>query len=367
MIVFKNYFKILRAHKLEFLIYSAIFIVLSLMAYSMGPSDQAYEKVEARMYLEDQSNSPLSQGLSKYLAKNNQIMEMDKEIVKDKLFYKVISLAVEIPENFEEDRLVQIMQAPSDIYAAYVKQDIEKYLSFVETYERAGYPTEEAIKKVEKDLDTKVQVSLTTESDSNINSGINTYFNFLAYVLLSQIILAVATISLTYRKETVYKRNLVSPMKHTRQTLEMILGHIVTGFFMWLSYIVLYGILWKETLFTAQVNLMTLNSLIFTITAICMATFFSNLVADNNSLQGIVNVVALGTCFVSGVFVPQSLLGDMAIKIGKLFPVYYYVESNNILNSRADFSLIRNNLLIMIAYALVFVVLTLMKKAKIAK
>lgn len=364
MTIFRNYFKILKAHKLVLLIYSGIFIVLAILSSRMNSTDNKYTKAKARMYLIDRSKTTISEGLSNHLEKNNEVLDMDEDIVDDKLFYKLISLAVELPEDFETNRQVNIKQAPNDIYSEYVKQDIEKYLRFVESYEKAGYSTEQAIKKTDKDLDESVKVSLKKASDNVGNMGIVSYFNFLSYVLMSQIILAVANISLAYNKETIYKRNLSSPVNIRRQNLELILGHAVTGIIIWLSYIILFAFLWKDQLFSRQILLMILNSLIFTGTTVCLAAFVSNMVNDENSLNGIVNVVTLGSCFLSGVFVPQSLLGDTASMIGKIFPVYYYVSNNNQLNVDPSFSAIRTNLIIMLAYALAFIVLSMMKKNK---
>ncbi len=40
-------------------------------------------------------------------------------------------------------------------------------------------------------------------------------------------------------------------------------------------------------------------------------------------------MVSLGTAFISGVFVPQELLGEKVLAMAKFFPVYYYVKINN--------------------------------------
>ena len=40
-------------------------------------------------------------------------------------------------------------------------------------------------------------------------------------------------------------------------------------------------------------------------------------------------MVSLGTAFVSGVFVPQELLGEKVLAMAKFFPMYYYVRINN--------------------------------------
>ena len=41
------------------------------------------------------------------------------------------------------------------------------------------------------------------------------------------------------------------------------------------------------------------------------------------------NVISLGCCFISGVFVPQEYLGDTVLSIAKFNPTYWYVKAND--------------------------------------
>ena len=46
-------------------------------------------------------------------------------------------------------------------------------------------------------------------------------------------------------------------------------------------------------------------------------------------INGISTVLSLGTSFISGVMVPQELLGDRVLTIAKFFPTYYFVRIND--------------------------------------
>ena len=46
-----------------------------------------------------------------------------------------------------------------------------------------------------------------------------------------------------------------------------------------------------------------------------------------------VNVVALGSSFLCGAFVPMSFLPDAVIKIAHILPTYYYISTNEAISS----------------------------------
>ena len=62
-----------------------------------------------------------------------------------------------------------------------------------------------------------------------------------------------------------------------------------------------------------------LNSFIFTICATTMSFFIGNLITNKNAVNGIVNVVALGSSFLCGAFVPMRWLPDSVLKIAHVF------------------------------------------------
>lgn len=71
-----------------------------------------------------------------------------------------------------------------------------------------------------------------------------------------------------------------------------------------------------------------LNSFIFTICATTMSFFIGNLITNKNAVNGIVNVVALGSSFLCGAFVPMRWLPDSVLKIAHVLPSYYYISNN---------------------------------------
>ncbi|MDU6064810.1 MAG: ABC transporter permease, partial [Anaerococcus sp.] len=190
------------------------------------------------------------------------------------------------------------------------------------------------------------------------------YFNFLNYLLLAQVILVVSNIALVYKKKPILMRNNVSACPSSRMNLEMMLGHIVTGLVLWVIYMILFLVMYKYDFKQTHVNLMMLNSFVFTISVVSMAVMIANLIKDSNTVQGVMNVVSLGSSFLCGAFVPQELLGKTALTIGRIFPGFYYIQNNNILVESLQISKILPNMMIILGFSVVFIIISVLAKPK---
>ena len=363
MRVFKNYFKITWAHKTPILLYTIIFFVLMSFA-TKNTTQTSYKPVDVNIYVQDKANTKLSKSLYDYLDKNAKIKTMDETIVDDKLFYDIINAAVIIPEDFDTTKQVLYKVAPNNAYAMDIKEKINIYLSQVSSYEKSGFTEDEAIKNANEDLDKKINVSIKEGSVNSKKDKSKFYFNFLNYLLLAQVILVVSNIALVYKKQPILMRNNVSPCPRTRINMELMLGHIVTGLVFWLIYMILFCVLYKYDFTKTHVNLMMLNSFVFTISVVSMAVMISNVIKNSNTVQGVMNIVSLGSSFLCGAFVPQELLGKTALTIGRIFPGFYYIRNNEILEEFPELSKILPNLLIILGFSVVFIVISVLAKPK---
>ena len=53
-----------------------------------------------------------------------------------------------------------------------------------------------------------------------------------------------------------------------------------------------------------------------------------NLIYNREVINGIVNVIALGSSFLCGAFVPIDFLPDFVLKIAHVLPSYWYIQTN---------------------------------------
>lgn len=85
--------------------------------------------------------------------------------------------------------------------------------------------------------------------------------------------------------------------------------------------------------------------------------------SSKGAINGIVNVIALGSSFLCGAFVPMEWLPDSALAIAHIIPTYYYIRTNEILKTIETFNFetlkpIITNMAIVIGFAIIFIVLT---------
>lgn len=359
MTVFKNYFKIVWGHKTPLLIYSIAFALI--MAFStQSNSEDHYRTVAVKIYLKDEAQTPLSKALSHYLSQNNRPIDMPESMIEDNLFYEVISAYLRLPKDFDQKRQVDFRSAPGDQYAFAIRQEVNQFLSQVAAYEKAGFAPQKAIDLTQTDLQTKVRVQLPVKDPLVIKDDSDFYFNFLNYVLMSQIILIVASLSSVYKKKEIRQRNLISPLPATHQSLQLILGHLTSGLCTWALYMILFALLWSKKLHHPHVPLLMLNAFIFTFCIVCLAVMIAQLVKNDNAVQGVMNVVALGSSFLCGAFVPQEFLGTTALTLARGLPSFYYIQNNNQLLTSPHLSTILPNLLILCAFSLAFISVSLL-------
>ena len=60
----------------------------------------------------------------------------------------------------------------------------------------------------------------------------------------------------------------------------------------------------------------------------------------------------------------RDRLGDTALTLGRVFPGFYYIQSNDMLMEKPEFSTMLPNVLIMVGFAVVFIVVSIVAKPK---
>ena len=141
------------------------------------------------------------------------------------------------------------------------------------------------------------------------------------------------------------------------------LSNILYALILWLFYLIASIVLLGNIIFTSYGLVFSINSLLFTICATTIAFFIGSIVTNKNAISGIVNVVALGSSFLCGAFVPTEYLPDSVISIAHILPTYYYVNTNDRIKDIEVFNIdtlkpIIINMLVIIGFIIVFIILT---------
>lgn len=359
MIVFKNYFKIIRGHTKAIALYTIIFMSLLIFSNSTNTNANVYKKEKAKIYVEDLAQSDLSKSFITYMEKENKIVDLKGKNIDDNLFYGIVTAYIKIPENFDKERKVEIKKSQSAKYYQYVKESVNLYLDQISAYEKSGFTTKDAIKNTKKDFKKNVEVSLKKDKSPIIEEKILFFFNFLSYVFLSQIILVVSLVSLSYKNKNIKQRNLISPLSSFNRNLQILFGNISFAIISWVLYMLVFFILNGKENLTSRVVYMMINSLVFALSTVSLALFISKLINNSNIMMAVMNIFSLGSSFLTGVFVPQEILSKNALLLGKIFPSFYYVANNNMIANDFSKKIFLNNIFIILGFAMIFAFISL--------
>ena len=104
MIVFKNYFKIVKRHLGTIIMFAAIAIGIS-VANTTYTSAESFETIEPKLAIINNDTSNLSENFVEYMKKHSQIVEINdnKKEMQDALYTNKVDTILIIPGNFGEE------------------------------------------------------------------------------------------------------------------------------------------------------------------------------------------------------------------------------------------------------------------------
>ena len=133
---------------------------------------------------------------------------------------------------------------------------------------------------------------------------------------------------ISFNNTDIKKRVNCSPLSNTAINIQFSLANLTYAFVVW-GLMVAFCLLVDSNNINSSTFYYVLNSFIFTICGTGLAFLIGSLVKGTQAVTALTNVVVLGSCFISGVFVPTELLGSVTLRIGSFTPSYWYVNANN--------------------------------------
>ncbi|MGL5348015.1 MAG: ABC transporter permease [Peptostreptococcaceae bacterium] len=353
MQVYKAFFKIIKKNLIEISIYVFVFILFTIILgnATVNPEDTDFEQTKTNIiFINNDEESRIVKNLEEYIEKYANIVEVEdeKKYLQDALFFREAEYILRVPKGFtqkllrgEEGIIIEKSTLPNSVNGIYMDNLINRYVNAAKIYTSTirGITEKELIEYINKDLsyNTKVEIS-TTPNGYIINSNCKNYFNYLAYSMFAILILGVSSVMIAFNKKDLRMRNLSSAMSLKSMSLQMVLGNIVFAIGVWIVMILASFILYGGYMFSINGLLFLLNSFIFSMASLSVSLLIGNLVSSKNAMSAAANVVSLGSCFISGVFVPQTYLGDTVISIARFNPTYWYVKANNEISLLANYS-----------------------------
>lgn len=365
MIVFKTILKILNKLKGMLILYTFMLVMITFINQTSN-NETSFLESKPSIAIVNEDDSLITNDFIDYMDKHCIIKNLASKNIDDALFYRSINMVVYIPKDFGENLLSNNVtleyKASGDEASSYTKMLIEKYIKTVLIY-KDYYSDEELINHVNNLLKLDANVEVKTKLETSKLERMTRYFNFLNYALLAGSVYCISMILASIKEEKVKKRTIISSFDYKKYD-RIVLGTLsIVIFGIWLLYMLLSIILFKNTIFTSNGLAYILNSFVFTIASLCIGYLIGNITQNKNAIAGIINVVALGSSFLCGCFVPVEYMPDYALKIAHIFPTYYYVSNNEIIKTIEAFnptlikSLLKNGFVIVL-FSLLFILLT---------
>ena len=352
MQVFKLYFKILKSVAPALLIYAIIFAgLIFLLSNNEGQGTISYEETKINTAIVNYNeDSILVQDFLEYLSEFCEFKDYgDKETdLADALFFRQVEYIITIPYQFGEDFIlskdvaIEKKTVPDAIYATSVDNAINNYLNTARVYLNSipGITEAELVTYIRQDISSEASVSIVSnEKDGSNNSFYNYYFNTAAYIILTSCLLGIGMIMLSFHNVNIRRRNMVTPMSNKNMNLQLIAGNLIFVLCYDVLFIIFGIILNKDKGINGNALLYWMNLIIFSISALSISYLVSILVKSKGANDALSYVLPLGFSFISGVFVPQFLLGESVLKLASFTPVYWYVKCNDTIGSLSNLKL----------------------------
>ena len=369
MTVFNTFWKVINKYKGTIILFTVMLVAFGGIntTTSNNSLDFANDKPDIIIINNDQ-NKGLTKNLISYLKENTNVKNIKEEKIDDALFYRQVNYIIYIPKNYRNDILSGInpkidKKTTGDYDSSLAEIILKRYLKTQEVYSKTTSNEEELIGKINTNLKTKSEVSITSTVNTDKTSKASRYYNFASYSIMYTIIFIICMVLSSFNEKVIKKRTIISSMNYKTHNKLILKASFLYSIIVWLLFMVLGIILFPDTIISLRGLIYTINAFIFTFASLTLALLISSLSSNKNVITGIANVVCLGSAFLCGAFIPTTWLPETVIKISRIFPTYWYVNSNDLLTSLEKINLntlepIIINMLVVLLFSLIFIVLT---------
>lgn len=377
MTVFKTFMKILKKNRGIVIFYTVLLLVFG--GINMSTNDTSTNFVASRpdiLIINRDEEAGVTKDFIQYVKENSNIPEIadNEDAINDALFYGDADYIVYIPENYHNDFMagnapeLEIKRA-ANYNSEYAEMIVKRYFGVASTYQKNVNSEEELIEKVNETLSKKAEANITSKLDTTSLAKISFYYNFASYSILACLIYIICLVLSVFNSEKIRKRTVISSMDYKKHNRYLLLSNCVYAVIVWALYVVASFILIGDSMFSMHGLVYIVNAFVFTLCATALSFLLGSVVSNKNAVNGIVNVVGLGSSFLCGVFVPMQYMPDAVKNMARVLPTYYYVKTNDAMAELEMFNFdtlkpIVVNMGIMVVFAIVFVIIANVVAAK---
>lgn len=351
MQVFKIYFKLLNHYKGIIIMYFAIFLTVALVMtgnLSAG-GKKGFEEEKLDIAVIDQDGKTLGTAMKEYFGKTHNLvdMEYDEDTILNELYWRKIDYVLVIPKGFEDSLLkknqksmdLKSMKVPGLFDASYFEAELTMYTSKLTGLLSAGYSIKEAENELIHLKEDKTEVTLASFVNKNQNDACTVFFTFVPYLFITLGMNGIGIILIHFNEKEVKDRMECSSTSLRTRVAGITGAILVYGVIMLVAVLIVAGILSKGSIYTdVRFPFIILNLVSMLILGLSLG-FLTGIVArSDDAVNGMVNIISIGLCFLGGVFVPQEFFSDTIIKVAKFFPTYWYVATNQTIGGMKKFN-----------------------------
>ncbi len=353
MQVYKLCMKIYKKNLKIISIYFVVFFFVSFMMMSNISTSQptTFSDSKRNVAWVGTETSVLIEGLKQSLSQRANLIafEEDVDLLQDALYFSQVEYVIRIPEGFtnsfeeafsakggtnQEIPKLIVTSVPGSTSKIYLEMAIDQFLGRVGHYRQVLGDDVSMATMVDyaiEDLKFEIPVNTYTGETDTVGGPqqlINYVFNYLSYTLMFVLILGVSTIMIVFNKDELKRRNMCSPIPQKRIHLELFMANGMFSLMTWAALVLFSLAFANKEVWHVNTLIYILNSFVFCISVTSISFLIGTLAKNREAINAIANVFTLGTCFLSGVFVPQMLLGESVLKIASFLPTYWFVLAN---------------------------------------
>ena len=370
MTVFKTFWKIVNQYKATIILYTVLLLVFG--GINMSTNDKQTTFVDSKpdvLIINQDEEIGITKNLVDYIQNHANIVEVktDEEAINDAIFYRDVNYVIYIPENYREEVLKgwnpQLdIKSTGDYQASLAEMMLSRYIQIQNVYAQSITKEEELIEAINHNVSNQANIEITSKLDTSKLTNATFYFNFASYSIMAVVIFVICLVQSSFHEKTVKKRSIISSMNGKKMNRQLLASSLLYAIIVWILFNVLGLFLVGDTMLTTRGMLYQLNALVFSFCSLTIAFLISTIVNNKNAVNGIVNVVALGSAFLCGAFVPVEWLPDSVLKIAHALPAYWYINSNELLKTIEVINLetlkpFFSNLIIIIIFSILFIII----------
>lgn len=370
MTVFKTFWKIINKYKGTIILYTVMLIFFG--GIQISTNDTGTTFVDSKpdiLIINKDEEIGITKNLVDYLKQNSNIINVknNEEAINDAIFYRDVNYVIYIPENYRQDVLNGLnpeinIKSTGDYSASLAEMMLSRYVQIQNIYKDNIQNEDELIEAINNNLSKKSSVEITSKLDTSKMTKVTSYFNFASYSIMAVVIFIICLVLSSFHEKTVNKRTIISSMNYKEHNRLILFASFMYSVIVWFLYVILGLILLGDIIFTARGFMYILNTFVFTFCALTIALLISTVVSNKNAVNGIVNVVALGSAFLCGAFVPAELLPKTVLNIAHILPAYWYINSNDLLKTMETINFetlkpVFNNMLVTLVFAILFIII----------